>query len=348
MTPSSASRRPHPPRISVVMPTYNGEIYLQEQLTSILMQSRYPDEVILLDDASQDGTPAILERWSASVPFPVDIVHRTRNTGLKPNIEDGIQRASGDVIVLADQDDVWEVDKLARIERAFGNALTSVWFSDADLVDATGTILGVTAWEAVRFGEPERQAVESGTSQGLLRLLRGMTVTGATMAFTKEVADFALPLPDGIVGDGGWLLHDGWIALIGFLCGEVETEPTPLIRYRQHGEQATALAMLNADPILAAASAREIGIEAERTSMITELVRERALPSSPEVETLFELNDYRLRRQKILHGRRAFTQVGLNIRTGAYTKFGRGWRTVAKDLKRALHPVRQSAKVAKN
>lgn len=344
MTPSPDSSRPHPPRISVVVPTYNGESYIQEQLLSILTQNRYPDEVIILDDASRDSTPEIIRDWSASAPFPVEIVHRAENTGLNANITDGIYRASGDVIVLADQDDVWETQKLACVERAFFNARTSVWFSNAKLVDSRGTNLGVTAWEAVRFGEPERQAVQSGTSQGLLRLIRGMTVTGATMAFTKETAAFALPLPDGIVGGGGWLLHDGWIALMGFFCGEVKAEPIPLVRYRQHGAQATALAMLNANPTRAKASSQEMELEAERTSMIARIVRERSLPNSPQVDALLELNDYRIRRQKILNGSHAFKQVGLNIRTGAYAKFGRGRRTAVKDLARALSSVRRGVK----
>ncbi len=57
-------------KLSIGMCTYNGARYLQEQLASIAAQTRLPDELVVCDDCSSDGTRAILEEFKARVTFP--------------------------------------------------------------------------------------------------------------------------------------------------------------------------------------------------------------------------------------------------------------------------------------
>ena len=105
-------------KISVVIATYNGEKYFAEQMDSILEQSRIPDEIIIVDDCSADGTCALLENYSSGNES-IHVFNNTRNQGWKKNFHHAIEKASGDIIVLCDQDDIWYKDKLARVEAVF-------------------------------------------------------------------------------------------------------------------------------------------------------------------------------------------------------------------------------------
>ena len=73
--------------ISIAMCTYNGEKFLSEQLASILRQSYLPDELVICDDKSQDGTTSIIEEFAAKAPFPVRLYKNEVNLGYKKNFE---------------------------------------------------------------------------------------------------------------------------------------------------------------------------------------------------------------------------------------------------------------------
>ena len=106
-------------RISLVLTTYNGEKYIIDLLESIHNQTSRPDEVLIFDDGSKDSTPELVKR------FIVDndlenwqyIVNRT-NKGWRRNFMDGLCAASGDIVFLADQDDIWMPEKIELMSRA--------------------------------------------------------------------------------------------------------------------------------------------------------------------------------------------------------------------------------------
>ena len=97
--------------VSVVVATHNGERYLDEQLESFVRQRRPPDEVVVGDDGSTDGTLAILDRFRRSAPFPVTVLRHER-TGLAANFLRTMDVSHGDVIAFSDQDDVWDPRKI--------------------------------------------------------------------------------------------------------------------------------------------------------------------------------------------------------------------------------------------
>src|SRR5689334_22293429 len=122
--------------ISVALCTYNGSRYLKEQLDSIASQTRRPDEVVIRDDVSADNTVKIAQQFAETVPFPVHIHRNPENLGSTRNFESAIEACRGEIIALSDQDDVWESQKLERIETEFAAdpGLGTV-FSDAVLTD---------------------------------------------------------------------------------------------------------------------------------------------------------------------------------------------------------------------
>ena len=83
-------------------------------MTTIAPQSRLPDELVICDAASGDETPDRLERFARTDPFPVRIHVQPENVGLRRNVEQALCQCSGDVIVLADQDDEWSPRRSPR------------------------------------------------------------------------------------------------------------------------------------------------------------------------------------------------------------------------------------------
>lgn len=99
--------------VSVIIPVYNGERFLAEAIQSALNQTLPPDEVIVVDDGSVDGSAAIM----AALPLPptIDfILVRQPNQGAAAARNRGIALASGDLVAFLDADDLWHPEKLAR------------------------------------------------------------------------------------------------------------------------------------------------------------------------------------------------------------------------------------------
>lgn len=104
----------HTARISVVMCTFNGEKFLQEQMNSILKQDYPLHEIIVQDDGSTDGTWALLEDYHSKHPALVKIFRNEERLGFNRNFHTAMLRATGDFIAISDQDDIWYRQKVRR------------------------------------------------------------------------------------------------------------------------------------------------------------------------------------------------------------------------------------------
>src|SRR5688572_29064227 len=107
-----------PRSISAVMCTYNGERFLREQLDSIVNQSITVDEIIVADDGSTDDTLRIIadlvERLECDGPrIGVTVLAaEARPLGVSRNFERALRASRGEIVFLADQDDVWRPDRI--------------------------------------------------------------------------------------------------------------------------------------------------------------------------------------------------------------------------------------------
>ena len=97
-----------PPRVSVVVTTYNQALYIGSALESVFAQTRQPDEVIVVDDGSTDETPARIAPYRDRL-----VCIRQPNQGIAGARNTGIRRARGELLAFLDGDDVWEPEKLA-------------------------------------------------------------------------------------------------------------------------------------------------------------------------------------------------------------------------------------------
>jgi glycosyltransferase involved in cell wall biosynthesis len=202
--------------ISVCMATHNGERYLQPQLDSILKQLGPDDELIISDDSSTDATLDIIRACGDS-----RIRLLTGNRFFSPiyNFENAVKHASGEIIVLADQDDVWLANKLTVVRREFSeqNRKPTLIMMDGYLIDAEGKRTGETI-----FSRKPPKA-------GILANLYDNTFTGCTLAFTRPLREMALPFPGGIP------MHDSWLGILALLFGEVKFVADKTLEYRRHG-----------------------------------------------------------------------------------------------------------------
>jgi glycosyltransferase involved in cell wall biosynthesis len=95
--------------VSVVIPAYNAEKYLSEALQSVLAQTLLPQEIVVVDDGSTDGTAALAESFG-----PLVRVIRTANQRAAAGRNLGVKNTTGEWIAFLDADDVWEPSKLEK------------------------------------------------------------------------------------------------------------------------------------------------------------------------------------------------------------------------------------------
>lgn len=135
--------------VSVVIPVYNDEQFIEECLESVLRQSRdYRIEIICVDDGSTDRTPAILDRYAAE--RGVQVIHQ-ENAGISAARNAGIERSRGKYLLFVDDDDVLDG---AFVEKMLGRAISD----DADYVKCGYSILrdGVVS-KVVVEKKPDRE-----------------------------------------------------------------------------------------------------------------------------------------------------------------------------------------------
>ena len=210
---------PRHEKLSVCMAAHNGSHYIHEQITSILPQLGKADEVIVVDDGSEDDTAALIESFGDS---RVRVVRNVHNVGVVRSYERALQLASGNIIFLSDQDDLWHSDKVrAFITRFAADPSVSLVISNGELIDAAGRSLG------------ERLYSNGSVATGVLANLIKNRYQGSTMAFRREVAEVALPFPEGLP------MHDSWIGLVNAIVGKAAYLDEPLLFYRRHGSNVT-------------------------------------------------------------------------------------------------------------
>jgi glycosyltransferase involved in cell wall biosynthesis len=201
------------------MAAYNGSRYIHEQIASILPQLEQRDELIVVDDDSEDNTTALIESFADS---RVRLVRNEHNFGVTRSFERALQLASGDIIFLSDQDDVWRADKVRTILLAFDSdpRLTLV-ISGVEVTDLAGNCVFLPVRGRVPF------------RGGVLRTLVKNSYQGCAMAFRKAVAEASLPFPKDLP------MHDSWIGLVNAIIGKAAYLDEPLLFYRRHGSNAT-------------------------------------------------------------------------------------------------------------
>jgi glycosyltransferase involved in cell wall biosynthesis len=139
-SPSAMLHANQAPMVTVLMAVYNGQRYLREAVQSILNQTFRNFELLVVDDASTDGSRAILESFDDP---RLRVLHHAANRGLSRSLNDGLAQARGRYIARMDADDVSEADRLARqvdfLERHADVVAVGSWYT---FIDGEGREVG--------------------------------------------------------------------------------------------------------------------------------------------------------------------------------------------------------------
>lgn len=323
-------------RLSIAMTTFNGGRYLPAQLASFAAQSRLPDELIACDDGSTDDTVELLKTFAKSVPFTVRVVCNPHNLGHERNFAQAIDLCSGDIIFLADQDDAWNSEKLAIVERAMDAdpgallLVNDVMITDGSLVPTGRTVLGQT-----------RAAGVLGANAKSLTL-------GCATAFRSRLRRLVSPIPPLDYG------HDSWIHDFTEVLGGRRVLVQVLQLYRRHDENVSNWAFngtARASPlvVMRPSSGRDLSGEYAKRQGALCLMRDRV--EGLGREGFAQIGAGRSYDETLAHLARAITAVERRSEVFKRGAFGRkllalrllgagdyrfflGWRSFAKDLVR--------------
>ncbi len=205
---------------SVCMATFNGAAYVEQQLESILSQLGEDDEIVLVDDHSSDATMEIVAAFGDS---RIKVYRNEKNLGVARTFEKALGLARGELIWLADQDDIWHPQKVSKMVEVFARRPeVTLVLSDARIVDQTGRVMVESFFRR-----------RGGFCAGIVHNLLKNKYLGCVMAFRRGLLDKALPFPADIPQ------HDMWLGLVNARYGQAEFLDRTLVDYRMHGGNAS-------------------------------------------------------------------------------------------------------------
>lgn len=208
------------------MATYNGEAWVVAQLDSILAELRPGDEVVVVDDGSSDRTVELVR----AVDDPrLRLLATGTNRGYVRAFEAALRECRGDVVLLADQDDVWIPGRRDRLVAAL---------ADHDVAASNLVLLGSGAGLRGPFGSEGwrlRRRDQHRHLANIVGIWAGLRpYYGCAMGVRREVLGTALPFPDYLTES-----HDLWLALLGNLSRSIAHVEEPTLERRVHAENAT-------------------------------------------------------------------------------------------------------------
>lgn len=255
--------------IGIVLATCNGEKYLHEQLESLLNQTFSPSEIVIVDDCSIDNTILIAKEWQCKYPGLIKIFNSNKNSGYIKNFERGISFCDQDFIALADQDDIWEQDKLEKcVEKLRSNPGAGICYHNAKLIDYKGYPVGISLSELNHESFPlEQEIVRQKIIGNWCSPIRGFTIV-----FENALKKYLLPMPGY-----KFSAHDWWITAIAFYLYDPVCVNDVLVRYRIHNDQVSG-------PLKNILNDKRVDIKNKQkdkkffTKLIDEMKRVRRLP----------------------------------------------------------------------
>lgn len=211
-------------KISIVVCTYNGMSYLEDQLDSLRLQTRKPDEVLVSDDNSDDGTVEYvksyinkynLDNWLIRVNKP--------NLGWRKNFMKAIHDSNGDIVFTCDQDDIWDENKIKYMSEIMENhseinMLTSSFFE----------LYSDNSIKEIKYFESEEMLIKVSLPTNLLNCPFPGCVQCIRKSFYNKYIQYWLDTCP----------HDAFFWRTAILDGSAYICNRPLIKWRKHENSA--------------------------------------------------------------------------------------------------------------
>ncbi|MBI1293210.1 glycosyltransferase [bacterium] len=316
-------------KISIAMAVYNGAQFIEQQLKSFTEQTLIPDELVITDDGSTDGTLDIVHTFAQHAPFKIRVELNEKNLGYARNFSRAVSLCSGDIIFLSDQDDEWLPRK---IETVVGKLQDNPWAQVVvnDMIICDENLL------PSKFTQLHNIISAGGRAEAFF--------SGCCMAIRKQFLELVLPLPKDLFA------HDNWINHLSLSLGARLLLPASLQKYRRHNSNASNWQMSSTSGTSQIRLIRATGLSSsiqgwqdqiDRYKMTSErIASSKVLFESLGLDGRYDIAlDYLDRRMECLDARirlaarsRATRWVGVLVFFwgGGYSEFS-GWKSALKD-----------------
>ncbi len=219
--------------VSIAMATYNGALFIKEQIESIVNQTRRPDEIVIVDDCSTDDTLTIIEELLKNSSIKKRIIKNEFRVGWRQNFINVMSLCECDLIAFCDQDDVWEAGKLEILIDSFVSPDIKMAYHNAILIDRAGGVIGSLNEKA--RGDKVRSSS--------LTMDFWKPIFGFSIIFRKELLQFSPYWIYSIdkLNKEEKAAHDQWVFFLSSVLGEIIYVDSNLVRYRIHGNNSVGL-----------------------------------------------------------------------------------------------------------
>jgi len=215
------------PIVEILMSTYNGELFLNEQIQSLFAQT-YKNWILRVrDDGSTDSTKKILNFYLQKYPEKIIFHDDDEHLGVCQSFNKLLIYSNSDYIMFCDQDDIWlpfKIDitlkRVIELENKYGKQTPILVFTDMIVGDFWGNTICQSYW---KYSAMNYKNVRYTT------FLVKNIASGNTIMMNKSAVKICTPIPACAP------IHDWWCALVVSVFGVVDYIEKPTIIYRQHG-----------------------------------------------------------------------------------------------------------------
>lgn len=213
--------------VDILLATYNGEKYIQEQIKSLLEQTYQDIRILIRDDGSTDRTIDIINELATKNPDVIKLIQDNKELhNPTANFFELCKHSTSDYIMFCDQDDYWFPNKVER-------SLEEIKKAEASCPDMPILAYGnyiISNKDLEPLGEDKSLVRKKTEWLSLNHLLVQSCVTGCLCIINKPLKDLMGEYNEGI------LMHDWWLSLIAAAVGKVIHFDDELMYYRQHEE----------------------------------------------------------------------------------------------------------------
>ena len=214
--------------IDILLSTYNGQAFIEEQLLSILDNTYSDIRILIRDDGSTDNTKNIIAGFAEKYPNKLIVIHDDKgNLGCTKSYEELVRHVSSEYFMFCDQDDYWcrnkitvSLDKLFAIEKIYSKDTPCIVFTDLYVTDKDLNIVHPSFYKASRLNP--------NVVNNFYQAMAESVAPGCTMIMNRVAIDYILPFPKEVT-------HDFWVMLLIVKYGKAAFLNSPMIKYRQHG-----------------------------------------------------------------------------------------------------------------
>ncbi len=210
-------------KVDILLATYNGEKYIEQQLDSILTQTYSNFRLLISDDCSSDNTRAILEKYKQK-DNRIEVFLQNENLGVIKNFEFLLGKVENKYYMFSDQDDVWKEHKIEKSLKKIEDENLDLVYSDLEVVNENLNLINESYWKLKGIYHKIKKY------NNFESLYLNNYITGCTIISKKEFIKTFLPIPN----KSKYVLHDYWIALVVSQSGKIGYINETLVKYRQH------------------------------------------------------------------------------------------------------------------